>query len=224
MNDPKVMERTLESGANMSANATAGVATPAESKSTAPVDREAIVALAMKHAATKKGGMSFKTGVLKDKVRAEVRSRLGLDRGALVPADVNDVICDVCDAVVNEFNAMLARQGFTAERSSGERRRVKGGEGEESLDLVRTVTHAKPLTLAEQRQHAKLELAGLADKLDKWERGQLPNGNPDNRDAELRTKALNGMLARKARLEAVVSNAKRELSRIETLAKANGLA
>lgn len=211
-------------GKSMTDHAAAGVSLPAESSLTgAGIDRETVVAMALKASETKRGGAVFKAAVLVDKVRAQVRSRLGLGKSELVPVAVNTIICDVCAAIVVEFNAALAKRGFVAERASSERNRVRGKEGEETLDRVVTVTHAKGLTFAEQRNAARLELASIADKLDKHERGQTPNGKPDTRPDEKRAIALAGLLTRKERLEAVVANAERELARIAELAKANGL-
>lgn len=211
-------------GANMGASALTGIAAPVESVLTSvTVDRDMVVALALKASETKKGGASFKTAVLVDKVRHQVRSRLGLDAKQLVPADVNTVICEVCHAIVTEFNLALAKRGFVQERASGERNRVKGKEGEETLDRVLTVTHAKALTFAEQVNAAKLELASIADKLDKMDRGLNASGKPDTRLPEAIVTAREGLEIRRTKLDAVIANAKREIGRIAELARANGV-
>lgn len=221
--DQTMLERTLEKGANMSGQAGQGAATVVESILTASIDRELVVALALKASETKRGGATFKTAVLADKVRAQIRSRLGLGAKELVPSEVNAIIGEVCAAIVTEFNAALARRGFVQERASNERNRIKGKEGEESLDRVLSVTHCKGLTWAEQIRVARLELASIADKLDKHERGLTPNGKPDNRDAEKREAALLGLETRRGKLDAVIANCEREIGRIAELARANGV-
>lgn len=211
-------------GANMTDNAASGIAAPVESILTgASVGRDMIVALALKASETKKGGASFKTSVLVDKVRHQVRSRLGLDAKQLVPADVNTVICEVCQAIVTEFNRNLAKRGFEAERASGERNRIKGKEGSEALDKVLTVTHSRPLTLREQITAAHAELNTIHDKLALLDQGMTPNRKPDTRLPEVRQKAKEGMEARAGKLAAVIANAEREIGRIAELARANGV-
>lgn len=208
----------------MNEQAAQGAAQVAESRLTgAEIDRETVIALALKASETKKGGAVFKASALKDKVRAQVRSRLGLERSQLVPAEVNALICDVCDAIVPAFNADLAKRGFVAERASGERLRVRGKEGEERIDRTITVLHAQDRTLAEQVADARMELARIADLLDKWERGLAPNGKPDNRDNETRDLAKARLLDRAALFERAKANAERELSRIAELARVNGI-
>lgn len=211
-------------GSNATDAAAIGASLPVESILTgAGVDRDLVVSLALKASETKRGGASFKTSVLVDKVRQQIRSRLGLDAKQLVPADVNAVICDVCQAIVREFNLNLAKRGFEAERASAVRNRIKGKEGSEALDKVLTVTHARPLTLREQITAAHAELATIHDKLALLDQGMTPNRKTDTRLPEVRQKAKESMEARAGKLSAVIANSEREIGRVAELARANGL-
>ena len=210
-------------GRQMTDNAAAGVSLPAESVLTgAGIDRELVASLALKHATTPKGGMKFKPKVLADKVRAEVRSRLGLDAKALVPAEVNAVICDVCARIVDIFNADLAKRGFSVERASAERSRVRGRDDEMRLDRIITVTHAKALTWKDQREQAKLDLGdmskvgneshpplyGMAMVIHKLDKGQRPDGSRDTLTEEKRAERRARLIAQAERLQQVIANAK----------------
>lgn len=211
-------------GKSMTDNAAQGVATPAESVLTgAGIDRETVVALALKASETKRGGAVFKSAVLADKVRAQVRSRLGLDAKALVPVEVNKLIGEVCAVIATEFNAALAKRGFEQERASAVRNRIRGKAGEETLDQTVTVQHAKDYTWTEQICLAKGELDTVLDKLALWEQGMTPNRKPDTRLADVRERAREGFEARAAKLRAVIAHAEIELERIAGKARAEGL-
>jgi hypothetical protein len=202
-----------------------GIAASVESLPIGTVDRETLMSLCDKHARTKSGGAKFSATKLKDLVRSEVRSRLGLGKGELVPADVNGELCTLCDNYAKAWIDSQVSDGYQFIRGTAAKSVfIRDGEETHKLARRKTVTLQKSLTWREQIGDAKVELAGIADKLDKLDRGLGFNGKPHKMNDEQLTATVDRLQTRELRLHGVIARCETEIEQLAKLAKVNGIA
>jgi hypothetical protein len=194
-------------GANMSKQAGGGLC-EIDGSPSVPMIRAIILRISQ----TKSGGYVFTRSKLWDAARAEVRSRLGLDKFARVPEAVDKVIGEEAARAASSWADDARKRGFTERRVGAEKTGIASNAGVKSVVTSYLVRWQRDHTLREQATLARQELMAVRRELTFHEAGKDKSGKPYVKSDELIAKRGEGLTKREARWAGMLSEVEERIA------------